>query len=133
MGPVRWLVMVGWQACLGPLLCAQEPGLPACAGWVELTRACPDPASHWLPADHGEPLPEERHEPGLWHPWALALGGARCPCLAAPPGSAPAAPHWHGARAAAGRMPAVAIRNLVEEVRPISLDDPNGGPWGTFR
>ncbi|MDR3670069.1 MAG: hypothetical protein P4L36_04455 [Holophaga sp.] len=128
MRPVRWLAMVGWQACLVPLLCAQDPYPPPCGGWVELIRACPDPASHGMePGDGGRVL-EAAQEPALWHPWAFALAGGDCPCLTALPGAAPAAPHWHGAK-----RPARGVRNLVVEVSPIELTDAFGSPRGTFR
>jgi hypothetical protein len=123
--------MVGWIACLGPLPWAQTPVPPACAGWLELTRACPDPASPWLEPEL--PLPEDAPGPCLWHPWALALAGGDCPCLSTLPGSPPAAPHWHGAKAAGRRKPPAAFRNLVVEVRPIELNDGSGSPRGTFR
>jgi hypothetical protein len=97
------LVVLGWQVCLWPWLCAQEEGRPL---WVEWPAA-------WCEAA-APPEPVLRSE---------AEGPGPEPALPEP---APSAPHWQGPARAGGR-------NLVVEVRRLELTDACGCSRGTFR
>jgi len=109
MGHVRWPGRAGWLVCLCLWPCGPEWPPP----WPEGAGSCP----FWLePAAPPEPVPQSGAE----------APGPDCSCLAAPPETAPAAPHWHG-RTGAG------ARNLVVEVPRLELTDALGRPRGTFR
>jgi hypothetical protein len=125
MRSLRWLVMVGWQVCLGTLS-AQVPGLPPGRS-VTLRPGLERPwlpgtgLWRWLGLNRPEPSPP-RDCPG--------------PCLATLSTGAAGFIHWHGGAARSGGGPTLAIpgaRNLVLEVRRIELDDPFGTPRGTYR
>ena len=115
MRPVRWLLWVGLQVCLGPLSARGPAGgmTPVCHP-VAPRRA--EPPGH----DHGYCRLLE---------WSASLGKAACTCPALPLLPNPA---MAKERRRPGHRPGPG-RNLVVEVLRIDLNDASGNPKGTFR
>jgi hypothetical protein len=130
MRTVRLLAMTAWQLWFW-FLPAQARGLPPAGGRPEAASIRPMVEGLRIPGHGPRPLRLFKRLPGPQQP------ECPCPCLAALPGSGPAAPHWHGrAGVGAGKglpPPLKTARNLVVEVRRIELSDAFGAPRGTFR